>query len=137
MSTIIRSRFHDLDLECLAKTAGQWAMGEDFDRDTSGRQKEAAERAYRLLIDPGPDQPEELPPPDDPNHTRVTVTFDAYIKMTRTITVSAPVPKTIASDPAAIEDYLIETETGWDELAEHNDDVESVTISDVRLGDQP
>ncbi|MGA4995901.1 hypothetical protein [Nonomuraea bangladeshensis] len=135
--TIIRSRFHDLDLETLAKTAAQWANGEDYEQDTSDRQKEVAERAYRLLIDPGPDQPDELPPPDDPGLVRVTVTFDAYIKMTRTISVSVPVPPAIAGDPAAIEDYLIETETGWDELAEHNDDVESVTISGVRLGLQP
>ncbi|MEU4703289.1 hypothetical protein [Nonomuraea dietziae] len=136
MTSIIRSRFNDLDLECLAKTAAELIMGYDPAGDLSTRQKEVAERAYRVLIDPGPDHI-ELPAPDDDTLTRVIVTFDAWERTCRTITVSVPVPPAIANDPDAIHDYLVETQATWDELAEHNDHVEELTIDQVRLGDQP
>ncbi|GIH95308.1 hypothetical protein ACFFMN_23390 [Planobispora siamensis] len=51
---MIRDLFSDDELECLAKTAGEFIMGYDPQEHMSARQRELAQRAYRLLIDPGP-----------------------------------------------------------------------------------
>ncbi|MEU4231137.1 hypothetical protein AB0F17_43170 [Nonomuraea sp. NPDC026600] len=124
------------ELDALVHVAAAFAAGHDPE-DVTDRQRELAERACRMFLDPG-EGDYQLPPATDPDLTRVIVTLETYARVSRTVTVAVDVPPAIATDPDAISDHLNDGGVYWLELAEHyydNDD--GIEVTNVRLGVAP
>ncbi|TMR92558.1 hypothetical protein [Nonomuraea basaltis] len=122
------------ELDVLVHVAAAFAAGHDPE-DVTDRQRELAELACRMFLDPGDDD-YQLPPATDPNLSRVIVTLETWARVSRTVTVAVDVPHNIANDADAISDHLNDGGVYWLELAEHYSD-DDLEVTAVRLGVEP
>ncbi|MFI6900296.1 hypothetical protein ACIBKY_03490 [Nonomuraea sp. NPDC050394] len=123
------------ELDALVHVAAAFAAGHDAG-DVTARQRELAELACRMFLDPDRED-YQLPPATDPGLSRVLVTLETSAHLFRTVTVAVDVPYAIAADPDAISDHLNEGGVRWLELAEHYRADEDEEVTAVRLGASP
>ncbi|MFI6637160.1 hypothetical protein ACIBI7_50465 [Nonomuraea fuscirosea] len=122
-------------IDALVHAAAAFAAGHDLD-DITPRQRELAELACQMFLDPGEDG-YQLRPSTDPDLSRVIVTLETFARTSRTVTVAVDVPPAIADNADAIHDLLHQGGVYWLELAEHYHADDDLEVTEVRIGVSP